>query len=120
VGAFEQQGPGAGVTIRVLIVDDEEMVRDGFRMILDTQPDIDVVGEAADGSTAIEETVRLSPDVVLMDIRMPGMDGLDATRAIMTRLPKPPRVVVLTTFDYDEYVYEALKAGASASYTYSS
>ncbi len=100
--------------IRVLLVDDEEMVRDGFRMILQTQPDIQVVGEAADGAAAIDEAIRLTPDVVLMDIRMRRMDGLEATRAILARLPKPPKIVVLTTFDYDDYVYEALKAGASA------
>jgi DNA-binding NarL/FixJ family response regulator len=102
------------VTIRVLIVDDEQLVRTGFRAILEAQDDISVVSEADDGASAIEEATRLSPDVVLMDIRMRGMDGLEATRALLSRMPKPPKVVVLTTFDYDEYVYEALKAGASA------
>jgi DNA-binding NarL/FixJ family response regulator len=102
------------VTIRVLIVDDEQMVRAGFRLILEAEPDIRVVGEAGDGATGIDQAVRLSPDVVLMDIRMRGVDGLEATRTILSRMSHPPRVVVLTTFDYDEYVYEALKAGASA------
>jgi DNA-binding NarL/FixJ family response regulator len=102
------------VTIRVLIVDDEQMVRAGFRLILETQADIRVVGEADDGSSGIDEAVRLSPDVVLMDIRMRRVSGLEATRTILSRMSQPPKVVMLTTFDYDEYVYEALKAGASA------
>jgi DNA-binding NarL/FixJ family response regulator len=102
------------VSIRVLLVDDEHMVREGFRLILETQSDIQVVGEADDGASAIEAALRLTPDVVLMDIRMRGMDGLEAARTILSRMPRPPRVVMLTTFDYDEYVYDALKAGASA------
>jgi DNA-binding NarL/FixJ family response regulator len=102
------------MTIKVLVVDDERMVRAGFRMILDSQPDIAVVGEADDGGVAVDESLRLMPDVVLMDIRMKAMDGLQATRTILARSARPPRVVMLTTFDYDEYVYEALKAGASA------
>jgi DNA-binding NarL/FixJ family response regulator len=102
------------VSIRVLVVDDEQLVRTGFRAILEAQEDISVVGEADDGASAVGAVVRLSPDVVLMDIRMRSMDGLEATRTIMARMPKPPKIVVLTTFDYDEYVYEALKAGASA------
>ncbi len=102
------------MSIRVLLVDDEHMVREGFRLILETQSDIRVVGEAEDGRSAIEAATRLSPDVVLMDIRMRGMDGLEAARAILSRMPKPPKVVMLTTFDYDEYVYDALKSGASA------
>ena len=102
------------MSIRVLVVDDEQLVRTGFRAILEEQDDITVVGEADDGASAVEASVRLSPDVVLMDIRMRSMNGLEATRTLMTRMPKPPKVVVLTTFDYDEYVYEALKAGASA------
>src|SRR5205807_8660803 len=106
-------GAGAGVTIRVLIVDDERLVRTGFRVILDSQPDITVVGEADDGGMAVDEALRLVPDVVLMDIRMKSMDGLQATRTILARAARAPRVVMLTTFDYDEYVYEALKAGAS-------
>ena len=102
------------MTIRVLVADDEEMVRYGFRMILEAQPDIAVIGEADDGTSAVEAARRLTPDVVLMDIRMPKMDGLEATRILLSRVTPPPRVVVLTTFDRDEYVYEALKAGASA------
>jgi DNA-binding NarL/FixJ family response regulator len=102
------------MTIRVLIADDEEIVRAGLRMILGFQSDIAVVGEAVDGGAAVEAVLRLAPDVVLMDIRMGTVDGLQATRTIMSRAAKRPQVVMLTTFDYDEYVYEALKAGASA------
>jgi DNA-binding NarL/FixJ family response regulator len=102
------------MTIRVLLVDDEHMVREGFRLILETQADIRVVGEADDGGAAIDAAIRLTPDVVLMDIRMRGMDGLEAARKILSRMAQPPKVVMLTTFDYDEYVYDALKAGASA------
>ncbi len=102
------------MSITVLVVDDERLVRTGFRVILDSQPDITVVGEADDGGMAVDEAMRLLPDVVLMDIRMKKMDGLQATRKILSRSDRPPRVVMLTTFDYDEYVYEALKAGASA------
>jgi DNA-binding NarL/FixJ family response regulator len=100
------------VSIRVLLVDDERLIRAGFRMILGGEPGIEVVGEARDGSQAIAEVGRLHPDVVLMDIRMPRLDGLEATRRIMGG-EAPPRVIVLTTFDLDEYVYEALRAGAS-------
>jgi DNA-binding NarL/FixJ family response regulator len=96
----------------VLIVDDEALVRAGFRMVLDAQPDIQVVGEAADGDEAVSAARELSPDVVLMDIRMRRMNGLDATKAILAD-DKSARVVVLTTFDHDEYIYEALRAGAS-------
>lgn len=96
----------------VLIVDDEALVRAGFRMVLDAQPDIQVVGEAADGDEAVAKDIELRPDVVLMDIRMRRMNGLDATRAILAQNPAA-RVLVLTTFDYDEYVYEALRSGAS-------
>ncbi len=102
------------MSIRVLVVDDEQLVRKGFRGILESQPDIVVVGEADDGGSAVEAATRLSPDVVLMDIRMREVDGLTATRAIMRGMRRPPKIVVLTTFDYDEYVYEALKSGASA------
>jgi DNA-binding NarL/FixJ family response regulator len=102
------------LSIRVLLVDDEHMVREGFRLILETQPDIKVVGEAVDGRSSIEAAARLTPDVVLMDIRMPVTDGLEAARVILSRVTPPPKVVMLTTFDYDEYVYDALKAGASA------
>jgi DNA-binding NarL/FixJ family response regulator len=99
--------------IRVLIADDEAMVRGGFRMILESEEGIEVVGEADDGERALREVVRLRPDVVVMDIQMPAMDGVAATREIVGRLDEPPRVLVVTTFDIDEYVYEALRAGAS-------
>ena len=98
--------------IRVLVVDDQELVRSGFCVILDTVEDITVVGEAANGEAALAAAVGCRPDVVLMDIRMPGMDGLEATRLLTGSTPAP-KVVMLTTFDLDEYVYEALRAGAS-------
>jgi DNA-binding NarL/FixJ family response regulator len=104
------------MTIRVLIADDQGMVRTGFATFLQAQPDIEVVGEATDGRQAVERTAQLRPDVVLMDVRMPVMNGLEATRHITGGVDGPgegPRVLVLTTFDLDEYVYEALKAGAS-------
>ena len=101
-------------TIRVLLVDDQELVRTGFRMILDAEPDIDIVGEAGDGAAAIAASTELHPDVVLMDIRMPGVDGIEATRQICrNHRDNDPRVLILTTFDIDDYVYEALRAGAS-------
>jgi DNA-binding NarL/FixJ family response regulator len=100
------------MTVRVLLVDDERLVRTGFRMILATEPDIEVVGEAQDGLEAIDASARLHPDVVLMDIRMPRMHGLEAAHLLLDG-PDAPRVIVLTTFDLDEYVYEALRAGAS-------
>jgi DNA-binding NarL/FixJ family response regulator len=101
--------------IRILLVDDQALVRAGFRMILDAEPDVDVVGEAADGREAIDQVRALRPDVVLMDIRMPELDGLEATRRILTDSvgDAAPRILMLTTFDLDEYVYEALRAGAS-------
>ena len=98
--------------IRVLIADDQALVRGGFRMILDAQKDIEVVGEAGDGREAIENARKLEPDVVLMDIRMPELDGLEATRRLLAA-DGGPRVLILTTFDADEYVYKAMKAGAS-------
>jgi DNA-binding NarL/FixJ family response regulator len=100
------------VSIRVLIADDQALVRDGFGMILDAQPDIDVVAEASDGREAIERARELRPDVVLMDIRMPEVDGIEATRRLLAD-DGGPRVLMLTTFDQNEYVYEAMKAGAS-------
>jgi DNA-binding NarL/FixJ family response regulator len=99
--------------IRVVLVDDQALVRGGFRSILDRQPGIDVVGEAADGREALAVCRAQRPDVVCMDVRMPGMDGLEATRRLLAE-PTAPRVLVLTTFDLDTYVYEALRAGASA------
>jgi DNA-binding NarL/FixJ family response regulator len=98
--------------IRVLIADDQALMRGGFRMILDAQDDIEVVGEAIDGRDAVEQYRRSSPDVVVMDVRMPAMDGIEATRRLTAAEP-PARVLILTTFDLDEYVYEALRAGAS-------
>jgi DNA-binding NarL/FixJ family response regulator len=103
--------------IRVLIVDDQALVRAGFRMILESEEDIEIVGEAGDGLEALEAVQELRPDVVLMDIRMPNLDGLEATRRILDEDADGggdgPRVLMLTTFDLDEYVYEALRAGAS-------
>lgn len=100
--------------IRVLLADDQGLVRAGFRVLLDAEPDIEVVGEATDGSEAVREAVETRPDVILMDIRMPGVDGLEATRQVVAdgRLSHT-RVVILTTFDLDEYVFEALRLGAS-------
>ncbi|MBF6332540.1 response regulator transcription factor [Nocardia transvalensis] len=99
------------MTIRVLLVDDQELIRVGFRMILDSQQDMEVVGEASDGLDALEQLKTLTVDVVLMDVRMEPMDGVEATRRICRS--GGPRVVVLTTFDLDEYAYQALEAGAS-------
>ena len=98
--------------IRVLLADDQSLVRAGFRMILKSESDVDVVAEAGDGVEAVALAAELEPDVVLMDIRMPEMDGIEATRRIVTE-EGSPRVLVLTTFDLDEYVYEGLRAGAS-------
>jgi DNA-binding NarL/FixJ family response regulator len=99
------------IQVRVVLVDDEQLVRSGLRMILESADDIEVVGEAADGGGAVEQVRLHRPDVVLMDIRMPAMDGLAATRAL-TALPDPPRVIMLTTFELDEYVHTALEHGA--------
>ncbi|HEY7453067.1 MAG TPA: response regulator transcription factor [Thermoleophilaceae bacterium] len=101
------------MSVEVLLVDDQELVRTGLRSILDRHDDIEVVGEADDGERAVEASARLRPDLVVMDIRMPGMDGLEATRRLVSQAGHAPRVLVLTTFDLDEYVYEALRAGAS-------
>ena len=101
------------MTIRVLLADDQTLVRSGFRMILRAEPDIDVVGEASGGAEAIVLARELHPDVVLMDVRMPNVDGIEATRRIIDGTGHVARVLVLTTFDLDEYVYEALRAGAS-------
>jgi DNA-binding NarL/FixJ family response regulator len=99
--------------IRVLIADDQALVRAGFRMILEAESDIEVLGEATDGVEAVRMARECKPDVVLMDIRMPNLDGLEATRQIVRGGEEGPRVLVLTTFDLNEYVYEALRAGAS-------
>ena len=100
------------MTIRVLVADDQSMVRAGFRMLLSREEDIEVVAEAANGLEAVEKAARLRPTVVLMDIRMPELDGLEATRRILAT-DNGARILILTTFDLDEYVYEALRAGAS-------
>jgi DNA-binding NarL/FixJ family response regulator len=101
------------VTVRVLIADDQALVRAGFRMILDAETEIEVVGEAADGAEAVALARRTAPDVILMDVRMPVMDGIVATRELLHGRTEGPHVLILTTFDLDEYVYEALRAGAS-------
>ncbi len=108
-------GEAAGVPgTRCLIADDQAMVREGFAAVLDAQPDLRVAGQAADGAEAVRQARELQPDVVLMDVRMPVMDGLQATREILGGAsPAPPHVLMLTTFDLDEYVYAALRAGAS-------
>jgi DNA-binding NarL/FixJ family response regulator len=100
------------MSVRVLVADDQSMVRAGFRMLLSGQEDIDVVAEASNGLEAVEKAARFEPDVVLMDIRMPELDGLEATRRILSADGRT-RILILTTFDLDEYVYEALRAGAS-------
>jgi DNA-binding NarL/FixJ family response regulator len=102
------------MSVKVLIADDQELVRTGFEMILDAEPDIDVVGSAANGEEAVALTRELRPDVVLMDIRMPLVDGIEATRQLVQQYHDPPvRILILTTFDLDEYVLDALRAGAS-------
>jgi DNA-binding NarL/FixJ family response regulator len=101
------------MTIRILLADDQELVRTGFRLILNAEPGFTVVGEAGDGAEAVERARLLSPDVVLMDVRMPGVDGIEATRRLSRIAGPRPRVVMLTTFDLDEYVFQALRAGAS-------
>jgi DNA-binding NarL/FixJ family response regulator len=102
------------MSIRVLICDDQALVRAGFRLILDAEDDLEVLGEASDGQEALEHVKSHAPDVVLMDVRMPNMDGIDATRRITAGAgSETPKVLILTTFDLDEYVYEALRAGAS-------
>ncbi|MFE2835036.1 response regulator [Streptomyces mirabilis] len=98
--------------VTVLLVDDEPLVRAGLRAVLAAQPDIEVVGEAADGAAVIPLVRRLRPDVVAMDVRMPLMDGIEATRALLRTVSDPPKILVVTTFENDEYVYEALRAGA--------
>ena len=98
--------------IRILIADDHALMRNGLRGILDAEEDMEVVGEAEDGAEAVDEAVKLHPDIVIMDIRMPRLDGIEATKRLAAQGTRAPRVLVLTTFDLDEYVYEALRAGA--------
>nr|WSW70545.1 response regulator transcription factor [Streptomyces sp. NBC_00995] len=98
--------------VTVLLVDDEPLVRAGLRAVLEAQPDIKVVGEAGDGAAVIPLVRQLRPDVVAMDVRMPLMDGIEATRVVLRTVPEPPKILVVTTFENDEYVYEALRAGA--------
>ncbi|HEY6797988.1 MAG TPA: response regulator transcription factor [Kineosporiaceae bacterium] len=98
--------------MRVLLVDDQLLVRAGFRMVIDSQPDLTVIGEAGDGLSGVAEARRLTPDLVVMDVRMPVLDGIEATRRVVS-LPDPPKVVVLTTFDLDEHALAAIRAGAS-------
>ena len=101
------------MSLTVLLVDDQSLVRAGFRMILEAEEDIEVVGEAGNGREAVEQARALEPDVILMDVRMPEMDGIEATRQLLADGSSDSKVVMLTTFDMDEYVYDALRAGAS-------
>jgi len=103
----------AAPAVRIIVADDHEVIRSGFASLLDTQPDFTVVGTASDGYRAVQISLELQPDVLLMDIRMPGMDGIEATRQLASKGPGGPRILVLTTFDLDEYVYDAIRAGAS-------
>ncbi|QES50738.1 DNA-binding response regulator [Streptomyces venezuelae] len=99
--------------LRIVLADDERMVRTALRVILEAEEDLTVVGEAVDGAEAVSQARALGPDVVLMDVRMPGIDGIRATEQILATMPEPPRIVVVTTFENDSYVYGALRAGAS-------
>ncbi|WP_209648570.1 response regulator transcription factor [Kibdelosporangium banguiense] len=100
------------MSIKVVLVDDEELIRAGLRAIIDAEPDLTVVGEAGDGAEALDLVAGHLPDVVLMDVRMPAVDGIQATRHILRRMPDPPKIIVVTTFENDDYVYDALRAGA--------
>jgi DNA-binding NarL/FixJ family response regulator len=109
----ERDSPDHAVTITVLITDDQALVRAGFRMILEAEADFEVVGEAGDGAQAVDLASRVKPDIVLMDVRMPALDGLQAARRVLDARGAASKVVMLSTFDIDEYVYEALQIGAS-------
>jgi DNA-binding NarL/FixJ family response regulator len=100
-------------TVRIVVADDQQVVRDGFAALLESQPDFTVVGATSDGAETVRICRELRPDLILMDIRMPGMDGIEATRQLAGSGPDGPRILILTTFDLDEYVYDALRAGAS-------
>ncbi|WP_328383916.1 response regulator transcription factor [Streptomyces sp. NBC_00400] len=112
MNASTAPGPDADPPVTVLVVDDDELTRTGLRTLLSAKPDLDVVGEVDDGAEVVAAVTRLRPDVVLMDVRMPLVDGIEATRRLRA-LPDPPKVVVITTFENDEYVWDALRAGAS-------
>jgi DNA-binding NarL/FixJ family response regulator len=101
------------VTTTVLIVDDEQLIRAGLRAIIDSEADLSVIGEASDGASVVAEVSRLHPQVVLMDVRMPHVDGIEATRQVLAKVTEPPKILVVTTFENDDYVYDALRAGAS-------
>jgi DNA-binding NarL/FixJ family response regulator len=101
------------MTVRIVLADDEALIRTGLRAIIEAEPDLTVVGEAADGAEVAPLVRRLRPDVVLMDVRMPGVDGIQATRHLVQTLPDPPKVLVVTTFENDDHVYDALRVGAS-------
>ncbi|MGF1426075.1 response regulator [Kitasatospora sp. LaBMicrA B282] len=112
-GTTGTDATGAAAPIRVVIADDERLVRQGLRVVIDAEPDLTVVGEAADGSTVLPVVREQRPDVVLMDVRMPEVDGIRATELVLGSLPQPPRVLVVTTFENDDYVYQALRVGAA-------
>ncbi|MGW4894617.1 response regulator transcription factor [Kitasatospora sp. NPDC004240] len=113
-GTAAVDGPGtAGGPIRVVVADDERLVRMGLRVVIDAEPDLTVVGEAADGAEVVPLVRELRPDVVLMDVRMPGIDGIRATEQLVGGMPEPPRILVVTTFEHDDHVYDALRAGAA-------
>ncbi|MCC9307283.1 response regulator transcription factor [Kitasatospora sp. RB6PN24] len=103
----------AATAVRVVLADDERLVRLGLRVVIDSEPDLTVVGEAADGSEVVPLVRETAPDVVLMDVRMPQVDGIRATELILAAVPQPPRILVVTTFEHDDYVYQALRAGAA-------
>ncbi|MBV6700891.1 response regulator transcription factor [Kitasatospora aureofaciens] len=112
-GSHGRDTMSEGTSIRVVIADDERLVRMGLRVVIDAEPDLSVVGEAADGAEVVPLVRELRPDVVLMDIRMPGIDGIRATEQLVGGMAEPPRILVVTTFEHDDHVYDALRAGAA-------